>query len=90
MPYLKNVKVLFESSDGVLTISTSSQKLYVTADDGSLMITKVYSGKFGWKDACKPTKLLNDVKALLGSRYTQELQDRHEDFLDDLISYWEE
>lgn len=90
MSYIKPIKVLFESCDGVLTISTSSQKLYVTADDGLLMITKVYSGKFGWEDACKPTKLLNDVKALLGSRYTQELLDRHEEFFDYLISYWED
>lgn len=90
MSYIKTIKVLFESSDSVLTISTTERNLYVTADDGSLLITKLYPVKSSWETACKPTKLLNDVKALLGSRYTQELQERHEEFLDDLISYWEE
>lgn len=88
--YIKTVKVLFESSDEVLTISATPQKLYVTANDGSLMITKVYPVDSRWEDACKPTTLLKQVKSLVGSRYTQELQERHEEFLDDLISYWED
>lgn len=93
MPYIKTVKVLFESSDGVLTISTTEKQLYVTAvivNDGSSMATKVYPIKSRWESACKPTELLHYVELLLGSKYTQELQDRHEEFLDDLISYWED
>ena len=90
MPYSKIVRVLFESSDRVLSISTTGKNLYVTANDGTLMITKGYPVKSRWETACKPAKLLNDVKALVGSRYTIEIQERHEEFLDDLISYWEE
>jgi hypothetical protein len=88
--YFKQVKVLFESSDGVLKISFSSQKLYVSANDDQLMLVKVFNATSSWESACRPEELLYQVKKLFGSRYTIELQERHEEFLDELISYWEE
>lgn len=90
MSYLKNVKVLFESCDEVLTISASSRYLYISADYGQFI--KVIRHQFDsrWEEAVNWKKLENEVDFMLGTKYVLELIKRHEEFLDDLISYWEE
>lgn len=87
--YFRNVKVLFESRDGVLTISTSLQKLYIESFEEGYGFAKIYAIKSSWEDALQPDKLLEAVM-MIGGEYAEELQERHEEFLDDLISYWEE
>lgn len=87
--YIKHVKVLFESRDGVLTISASSDKLYIEAFEEGWGFAKVYAIESSWEDALSPIKLLEAVTLIRG-KYAEELQARHEEFLDDLISYWED
>lgn len=89
MAYIKTHKVLFESRDGVLTISTSSRKLYIEAFEEGSGFAKIYAIKSSWEDALQPVKLL-EVVMLISCEYAEELQERHEEFLDDLVNYWEE
>ena len=91
MSYIKTIKVLFESRDGVLTISASSKKLYIEVikEDNDYGYAKVYIIKSRWEAALMPSKLLELVLGI-SKTYAEELQERHEEFLDDLISYWED
>lgn len=91
MSYIKTIKVLFESRDGVLTISTSSQRLYIEVlkEESNYGLAKFFIIKSRWEAALMPSKLLEEV-AFISKTYATELQERHEEFLDDLISYWEE
>lgn len=90
MAYIKTQKVLFESSDGVLNISTSSQHLYISADYGNFIKTYKFPFDTSWEAALTCQTLEKTVDFMLGTAYILELHKRHEEFLDDLISYWEE
>jgi hypothetical protein len=90
MAYIKTQKVLFESCDGLLTISTSSQHLYISADYGNFIKVLKYPFDTKWESALTWQRLEKAVDIMLGTYYVLELEKRHEEFLDDLISYWEE
>ena len=91
MSYNRTVKVLFESRDGVLTISASPQRLYIEVlkEGNDYGLSKFFIIKSRWEAALMPSKLLEEV-GFISKEYATELQERHEEFLDDLISYWEE
>lgn len=89
MTYNNTVKLLFESRDGVLTISTSSQKLYIEAFEEGSGFAKIYAIRSRWEAALSCSKLL-EVVMMIDKKYVEELKERHEEFLDDILNYWEE
>jgi hypothetical protein len=86
----KIVRVLYESYDGMLTISISSQHLCISADYGQVFKGVKYKFESRWESALTWKKLECAIDFMLGKEYVRELEERHEEFLDELISYWEE